>query len=264
MSQSHAARSRAQIHVIERKDSRPYRIAERSRVMLDRSITPAARLLYFFLDDLFDPLRGECSWRWQKLALLTGLSRRTFFRLVEELESAGILSRGDGKYPGYVTSSHLFSVPKLTLDSAKSGTIGRPYLITDLGTNIQDPPNPPQAGVTPQSPRRGKQYLCSRCRDRGTRRGNECECVRRRAMEAQETAERDIPPAERALRDAEMARQLEEFQREDAAPRPKPTAALPTHDCRRCRDTGRVISASLPAQRKICTCEAGNRLGGGM
>jgi len=165
VSQSNAsAHPRGKVTELPRKTEDP-RITLRRKVMLNKAIPPAARVLFFFLDDLYDPARGACWWRWQKIALLTGNTKPTFFRLIQELVDAGAVRLvTEGRRTSYVPVSREFSVSKMRPFSIKNETEADPDLITYPESIIQSPQSPPEGGG--EKPKR-----CAWCRGRGHRPG---------------------------------------------------------------------------------------------
>jgi hypothetical protein len=59
--------------------------------MLDHSLPPRARILYYLLDDRANDDR-ELWWHWSKLAALSGFGRSQFFEAVTVLKQAGVLN----------------------------------------------------------------------------------------------------------------------------------------------------------------------------
>lgn len=70
---------------------RPSRISIRARVMDDISVSAAARVLFFAIDDAAGE-DGVCRWHWRKLAVRLGLGHTQIFEILGELRKAGHLS----------------------------------------------------------------------------------------------------------------------------------------------------------------------------
>ena len=67
------------------------RAVSRYEVMLDLTLTPNARILYFLIDDKAGE-SGEMWWHWRKLAVLLGVGKGRYFFLVDELTKAGLIA----------------------------------------------------------------------------------------------------------------------------------------------------------------------------
>jgi hypothetical protein len=113
------------------------RIGRRRSVLLDKTITPNARLLYFLIDDKAGE-RGTISWHWSKLAEILGLGKTQYFASIKELELAGFVQRNsDGQQIGTITVRNVerqndrrFGKPSYAI--SENRTVRPAHLITEL------------------------------------------------------------------------------------------------------------------------------------
>lgn len=150
--------------------------------MLDISLTPNARILYFLIDDHAGT--GEMWWHWRKLAALIGVGRGRYFELIDELLKADRLSiRRDHRKVFYSVRK---IGPESKSQSEKSDRsvrkIGPEYLNMNLPTE-SGPLSLREETQTPDCPRcYGLGYVLVRVvvRGMGSQERRTCACVAQR------------------------------------------------------------------------------------
>ncbi len=144
------------------------RCAARTEVMLNLTLSPNARILYYLIDDKSGESR-RMWWHWRKIAVLIGVGKARFFALIAELTAAGCIGiEKEGRRVTYTVSVQK-SKPKTAETRSRkvdptvqeSGLNAARIIIESVPEPV--PPLPPASGGIDPYSLEGFQEGCTLC-----------------------------------------------------------------------------------------------------